>query len=110
MVWRYACRRNVLSYVVYDYRRGLVSVLYAFGDLQDLLLSVYKSVSIQARREEVLTMAERVNHPAHYNAGGIECNGNAGGKHYRLYSVRQGKRGNTRTPSRGNGLAGSEDT
>ena len=34
----------------------------------------------------------------------------AGGKHYRLYSVRQGKRGNTRTPSRGNGLAGSEDT
>ena len=32
-----------------------------------------KKPPVSARRQEVLIMAERVNHPPHYNAGGIEC-------------------------------------
>ena len=40
VVLRYALRRNVLFDVVYDYRRGLVSVLLLVGVLQDLLLSI----------------------------------------------------------------------
>ena len=49
---------------------------YAGIDIENVLEVKHeynKKPPVSARRQEVLIMAERVNHPPHYNAGGIEC-------------------------------------